>query len=233
MSILKYFKVETSEEKRRKASKTGEQANPEVMSSMESVSATKLGGDISREHVNSDSVSKEQLVKDSGNGFQQKEGSSSSGTQTTNTDREKKRSMVFNEMKGDLFGCDEGVSLVHCISQDCRMGKGIATLFRDKFGGVDELRAQDVKPGGVAVLKRDKRYVYYLVTKVKYSDRPTLKDLQSSLEALRRHCEPHDVNHIAMPRIGCGLDGLEWRRVSPIIRDIFKHTNINITVYTK
>jgi len=48
--------------------------------------------------------------------------------------------MSFTEVRGDLFtSCD---SLVHCVSRDLHMGKGIATEFKKKFGGVDELRRQ-------------------------------------------------------------------------------------------
>ena len=43
-------------------------------------------------------------------------------------------------MSGDLFSTPEDESLAHCISEDCRMGAGIAVLFKKKFGGVDELK---------------------------------------------------------------------------------------------
>jgi len=52
------------------------------------------------------------------------------------------QSFKFNQVKGDLFSCPETDSLAHCISEDCRMGKGIAVLFKRKFGRVDEIKAQ-------------------------------------------------------------------------------------------
>uniref|UniRef100_A0A8D2CXB5 O-acyl-ADP-ribose deacylase 1 n=1 Tax=Sciurus vulgaris TaxID=55149 RepID=A0A8D2CXB5_SCIVU len=45
-------------------------------------------------------------------------------------------------VKGDLFACPKTDSLAHCISEDCRMGAGIAVLFKKKFGGVQELLNQ-------------------------------------------------------------------------------------------
>ena len=45
-------------------------------------------------------------------------------------------------MQGDLFSCHDSESLAHCISADARMGKGIAVLFKKKFGGVDEILTQ-------------------------------------------------------------------------------------------
>jgi O-acetyl-ADP-ribose deacetylase (regulator of RNase III) len=56
-------------------------------------------------------------------------------------------------------------------------------------------------------------------------------DLVSSLEKMRAHCSEHKVKHLAMPRIGCGLDRLEWREVKPKIEEIFCDLDINITVY--
>lgn len=48
----------------------------------------------------------------------------------------------FTEVKGDLFSCPESSSLAHCVSADLAMGKGVAVLFKRKFGGVAELKAQ-------------------------------------------------------------------------------------------
>ena len=46
------------------------------------------------------------------------------------------------EVQGDLFTCPPTDGLVHCVSRDLRMGKGIAVLFKKKFGGVEELKKQ-------------------------------------------------------------------------------------------
>lgn len=48
----------------------------------------------------------------------------------------------LEEKKGDLFSCSTSHSLAHCISEDVRMGKGIAVLFKKKFGGVEEIKRQ-------------------------------------------------------------------------------------------
>ena len=49
---------------------------------------------------------------------------------------------AVSHVSGDLFSCPEEEALAHCISEDCRMGAGIAVLFRKKFHGVEELKAQ-------------------------------------------------------------------------------------------
>lgn len=126
----------------------------------------------------------------------------------------------LTETRGDLFELAEASwSLAHCIALDMRLGRGVATEFKRRFGGVDELQAQRAPPlgtgavgvGGVAVLRRDRRFVYGLVTKVTSSRTyPTMAALEASLVALRKHAEEHGVTHIACPRLGCGLDRLRW-----------------------
>ncbi|XP_061218993.1 ADP-ribose glycohydrolase OARD1 isoform X1 [Neopsephotus bourkii] len=135
-------------------------------------------------------------------------------------------------VKGDLFTCPPQDALAHCISEDCRMGAGIARLFKEKFGGVQELLAQQKKTGEVAVLQRDDRYIYYLITKKKASHKPTYDSMRKSLEAMKAHSLNNGVTDISMPRIGCGLDGLDWNKVSAILEEVFEGTDIKITVYT-
>ena len=48
-------------------------------------------------------------------------------------------SVILQEVYGDLFGASDYHSLVHCVSADFCMGKGIATEFKKRFGGVGEL----------------------------------------------------------------------------------------------
>ena len=52
------------------------------------------------------------------------------------------RKVYFSEVKGDPFSCPSSVSLAHCVSEDMHVGKVIATLFKQKFGGVGELKSQ-------------------------------------------------------------------------------------------
>ncbi|XP_020315191.1 ADP-ribose glycohydrolase OARD1-like isoform X1 [Oncorhynchus kisutch] len=138
----------------------------------------------------------------------------------------------LHHVKGDLFSCREDEVLAHCISEDCRMGAGIAVKFKKQFSGVDELKKQKKVPGQCAVLKRNKRFVYYLITKEKYSHKPTYDNLRQSLVDMKSHCLQNGVTGISMPRIGCGLDRLSWDKVEEMLKQVFQPTDISITVYT-
>ena len=39
-----------------------------------------------------------------------------------------------------------------------------------------------------------------------------------------------DVNKIALPLIGCGIDGLEWKTVRKAIKEVFGDMDIEIVV---
>ena len=52
--------------------------------------------------------------------------------------------MTYLEVQGDLFSCPISSSMAHCVSEDLAMGKGVATLFKEKFGGIRELKAQGI-----------------------------------------------------------------------------------------
>lgn len=89
----------------------------------------------------------------------------------------------------------------------------------------------EVPVGGCAYLRVDDGYIFYLITKQKYSHKPTMSSLESSLRAMRDLCVQHGVRQLAMPRIGCGLDRLNWTEVSELIQQLFQSDDIEITIY--
>ncbi|CAG8584010.1 4894_t:CDS:2 [Gigaspora rosea] len=95
--------------------------------------------------------------------------------------------MPFTEIPGDLFvDSNPTDALAHCVSQDLRMGKGIATIFKERFNGIAELKRQNKKVGEVAYLHRQNRYIFYLITKPTAWDKPTEEDFKKSLTELRK-----------------------------------------------
>ncbi|XP_053680076.1 ADP-ribose glycohydrolase OARD1-like [Anopheles nili] len=137
------------------------------------------------------------------------------------------------EIEGDLFSAPKDHALAHCVAADLKMGAGIAVRFKQLYGKLDELKAQNIGVGGVAVLADGpSRYVYYLITKKTYNLKPTYDDLTKSLQAMKEHMAANGVEKLAIPRIGCGIDGLEWGKVKEILNNVFGEGGLyEIVVY--
>ena len=141
------------------------------------------------------------------------------------------KKMPIVEINGDLFTeSNPYSSLADCVAKDLRMGKGIAVIFKKKFGTLG-LKEQCARVGSVAVLERDSRFIYYLITKSWSNEKPTLSDLTLSLYCMRDHAIQNDVKMISMPRIGSGLDRLDWGDVKNAITQVFLKTDIQIQIY--
>lgn len=143
--------------------------------------------------------------------------------------------MTFTEEKGDLFAAEilSNYALCHCISSDFALGAGIAKEFA-KMGVKKALCEKFPKQwqgrGYCLLTETDGVTVANLVTKERYFHKPTLETLRQALENLRKQALEMKLTKIAMPKIGCGLDRLDWTAVREIIRDVFADTDIEILV---
>jgi len=136
---------------------------------------------------------------------------------------------LINEIKGDLFESSD--CLAHCVSRDFSMSAGIAVMFSKLFGNKDILLNQNVNVGEVAWLYNENRYIYYLVTKENYWNKPTYDAFRKSIRNLFILCNNHNIKSLSIPKLGCGLDRLEWTKVKQIIIEewpIIKDFRINV-----
>lgn len=147
--------------------------------------------------------------------------------------------MKLCEIKGDLVAHtlekskQQDVILVHCISEDCKMGAGIAKVVRDKFGQVEEkLKPQKQKVGGIAWLFRpngqNNLAIANLVTKQLYYHKPTEVALKKCLQSLCDVCVKCELWTLCISPLGCALDGLSWNRVRGMIETIFTDPRFQI-----
>ena len=147
--------------------------------------------------------------------------------------------MIYNEEKKDLFSVSGDYMLTHCISADFALGAGIAKEFNRRYDMKKKLF--DKFPGSRVPYwdSLEERYrgfcvridnVYNLITKKNYWNKPTLAALENSLNWMKEDALYHKINKIAMPQIGCGLDRLNWKDVSGLIKKVFEDTDIEILV---
>lgn len=147
----------------------------------------------------------------------------------------------YTEKRGDLFTVSKDYLLVHCISSDFVLGAGIAKSFRDKYKVKYELMKTGMKDTwkgqGYCVITDSFENgtpawkVANLITKKRANGKPTYQTLNQALIDLRRQCVELDIKKLAVPYIGCGLDGLSWNVVSARIRSTFKDLPIEIIIY--
>ena len=77
-----------------------------------------------------------------------------------------------------------------------------------------------------------RRYIYKLVTKEKYSDKPDLQTLATTLQCMQSHATMHGDSTIAIQKIGCGLDQMNWQDVVKLLRYVFAYSDVQIVVYS-
>lgn len=146
--------------------------------------------------------------------------------------------MTYTEREGDLFDYGGERCLVHCISADFALGKGIAAEFQRRFQTRDRLRER--YKDYLSRYREEKLLgdclpvdgVMNLVTKERYWGKPTYQSMEAALQALKRLCRQEGIEGLAMPCIGCGLDRLAWGKVSAMIREVFSDTACDILVVT-
>lgn len=138
--------------------------------------------------------------------------------------------MTITVEKRDLFTVPQGYYLAHCISADFALGAGIAKTFDEIYNMRFKLfREYDMYSyvGGDALLIDN---VFNLVTKNKCYHKPTYDSVREALVTMRDIMDFNSTTKLAMPRIGCGLDRLEWEQVYDIICDVFENTDVEILI---
>ena len=137
--------------------------------------------------------------------------------------------------KGSLFSTNEGYSLAHCISMDTERGmfRGIAADFLTHFPELLQLRLLSVSKTGLVIpIRIGQRFIYNLVTKACYWDKPKIYDLQYSLESMLDHAVENMVSNIALPLLGSGCDKLDFvHQVMPLIKHVFGKSTVNVHIY--
>lgn len=144
--------------------------------------------------------------------------------------------MIYKEEVRDLFSVADEYCLAHCISADFGMGRGIAVEFNTRYDMKATLQRK--YPGYLSAWQNSRASfdcipegrVFNLVTKERYFHKPTYASLAGAVSLMRDCAVKQGVEKIAMPLIGCGLDRLQWVKVSEIIQEIFADTGVEILV---
>lgn len=128
---------------------------------------------------------------------------------------------------GDIVKADVEalVNTVNCVGV---MGRGIALQFRKAFP--DNFKAyksacdrKEIRPGAMFVYDLGRltnpRYIINFPTKRHWKGKSRMEDIEAGLQALWEVVREKNIRSIAIPPLGSGLGGLDWKDVRPRIEE--------------
>jgi O-acetyl-ADP-ribose deacetylase (regulator of RNase III) len=128
---------------------------------------------------------------------------------------------------GDLFS-SQAQTLVNTVNCVGVMGKGVALAFKERF---PDMYKEYVRLCKAKRVHLGEPYLYRQLTGPWILNFPTkdhwrsvsrLSDIVAGLEYLEQHCAEWGIQSLAVPPLGCGNGGLEWRIVGPTL---YRHLN--------
>lgn len=128
---------------------------------------------------------------------------------------------------GDLLDANAD-ALVNAVNTEGVMGKGIALQFKKAYPRMFEHYAAACKSGEVRIGRMHvfdlgaastPRYIINFPTKASWRSTSKLAYIRAGLEGLVIELTSRNIRTVAIPSLGCGLGGLAWKDVLPMIED--------------
>ena len=138
---------------------------------------------------------------------------------------------MITTAQGNLLKADVE-ALVNTVNCEGYMGKGIALQFKKAFPDNyaayhNACKEGSVKPGKMHIFKaensllHDEPYIINFPTKRHWRNSSRIEDIEDGLIDLVHQVKSLGIKSIAIPPLGCGLGGLEWSQVRPLIEQAF------------
>ena len=132
--------------------------------------------------------------------------------------------------QGDILKADAEalVNTVNCVGI---MGRGIALQFRKAFpenfkAYEAACKTRQVQPGKMFIYDLNRlynpRFIINFPTKRHWKGKSRIEDIKSGLADLIGVVQQQQIRSIAIPPLGCGLGGLNWEEVRPLIIEAFQ-----------
>lgn len=145
--------------------------------------------------------------------------------------------MSVTVTSGDLFD-DPAECLVNAVNAVGVMGGGIAAEFKRRWPAMyreyrEACFSGDCGIGRVHLWQHPYGcwWIANLATKADWRDGSEPDYIRWGLDDLVRRCEELDIESVAMPALGCGLGGLGFDEVLPLIEEAFAGSAVKVTVY--
>lgn len=139
-------------------------------------------------------------------------------------------------VKGNIFDAraDIRVNTVNCVGV---MGAGVALAFKQRYPDMFKDYQRDckdgrVKPGAMHIWKSlGGDWIINFPTKRDWREPSRYEDIAAGLEDLRGYLDGLGHVTVALPALGCGHGGLDWNRVSEMIRDKLNGVDAHVLVF--
>src|SRR4051812_42607886 len=139
-------------------------------------------------------------------------------------------------LTGDIFesGAQTLVNTVNCVGV---MGAGVALQFKKRFPDMyaDYLARCErhaVRLGEPYLFQRQSPpWILNFPTKGHWRSTSRLSDIEAGLSYLAEHYRAWGITSLAVPPLGCGQGGLEWRVVGPVLARHLDQLDIPVTLY--
>lgn len=140
----------------------------------------------------------------------------------------KKMKIEFFE-RVDIFQKDLAQVLVNPVNCVGISGKGLALAFKNMYPDQfkvykRECDKKNVKLGSVLMVNLHNTFIPYCIayfpTKFHWRGKSYLKNIESGLEDLFAKMDKDNYLSVAIPALGCGLGGLDWKDVKKSISRI-------------
>jgi O-acetyl-ADP-ribose deacetylase (regulator of RNase III)/uncharacterized protein YwgA len=128
-------------------------------------------------------------------------------------------------------------TLVNTVNTEGVMGKGIALEFRKRFPDMHDdyvrrCKLHQVRLGEPYLYRGlHNQWVLNFPTKQHWRSHSRLSDIEAGLRYLYRHYREWGITSLAVPPLGSGLGGLEWRVVGRVLYSAFRHFEIPVELY--
>ncbi|WP_428261549.1 type II toxin-antitoxin system antitoxin DNA ADP-ribosyl glycohydrolase DarG [Haliangium sp.] len=131
--------------------------------------------------------------------------------------------------RGDILAAETEavINTVNCVGV---MGRGIALQFKRAFpenfkAYAAACRRDEVAPGRMFVFDTGRltppRWIINFPTKRHWRNKSRIEDIEAGLVALVDEVRTRGIRSLAIPPLGCGLGGLRWSAVRPLIAQAF------------
>lgn len=146
---------------------------------------------------------------------------------------------MIREVDSDLFGLNVD-ALAHGCNTQGIMNAGIAREFRKRYPAMfDEYRDYCntglFKPSEVHFYRNPegRPHIINIATQLNIGDSARLEYAEGGFGNIRENYKRWKINSLGMPRIGCGLGGLDWNDVRGLVENVFGTLDLEVLIASR